>query len=52
MPVDYTKLSPTEIHVQLLAIADEVNVEFSRLDAAAMNWRPDPARWSVANVIQ
>jgi hypothetical protein len=48
VPIDYTTLSLAEVRPELDAIAREAQDAFGRLDARQLNWRPDAARWSVA----
>jgi hypothetical protein len=48
MATDYTALSLADVRAELHAIASDVQSVFGRLDEAQLNWRPDAARWSVA----
>src|SRR5689334_13851375 len=52
LPIAYTTLSCQEIAAELIAIAREVETAFGTLDAAALNWRPDATRWSVAQCLE
>jgi hypothetical protein len=46
--VDYTTLSLTELRTGLDGVAQESQATFGGFDARQLNWRPDAARWSVA----
>src|SRR5215468_10326052 len=46
-PIDYTRLSLTEVQSQLAALASEAQNAFGRLDSQQLNWRPYETRWSV-----
>lgn len=46
--MDYTTLSLAEVKAGLDAVAREAEAAFGGLDARQLNWRPDAARWSVA----
>ena len=46
--MDYAALSLSEITGGLEAVAQEAQATFGGFDAGQLNWRPDPARWSVA----
>ena len=48
MATDYTALSLADVRAELRAIASDVQSVFGRLDEPQLNWRPDAARWSVA----
>jgi len=48
MTTDYTALSLADLRTELDAIASEAQSLFGRLDERQLNWRPDAARWSVA----
>ena len=48
MLLDYTTLSLAEVKAGLDAIAHETEATFGGFDARQLNWRPDAARWSVA----
>jgi hypothetical protein len=50
--MDYTTLSLTEVKAGLDAIARETQATFGGLDARQLNWRPDAARWSVAQCFE
>ena len=46
--MDYTALSLSQIRTGLNDVAREVRAGFGSLSATQLNWRPDEARWSVA----
>lgn len=46
--MDYTTLSLADVETELQAIARDTQSLFGRLDERQLNWRPEPARWSVA----
>jgi hypothetical protein len=46
--MDYTKLSLAEIASGLDSVAQEAQATFGGCDVRQLNWRPDAARWSVA----
>ena len=48
MITDYTNLSLAEVETELHAIASDAHAVFGGLDERQLNWRPDAARWSVA----
>lgn len=48
MPVDYTTLSVAEVQSGLDAVARGAHATFGACDAIQLNWRPDAARWSIA----
>jgi DinB superfamily len=50
--MDYTTLSLAEVTAGLDDIAREAHATFGRLDARQLNWRPDPAQWSVAQCFE
>jgi DinB family protein len=50
--MDYTKLSLSAIEEALEQIARDATTTFGDLDARQLNWRPDPARWSVAQCFE
>ena len=50
--MDYTTLSLTEVRTGLDAIAQDTQATFGGLDARQLNWRPDAARWSVAQCFE
>lgn len=52
MAVDYARLSLAEVSAGLDAIAREAEMTFGALDARQLNWKPDPARWSVAQCFE
>ena len=52
MPMDYTALSLAEVRAGLDGMAHQAETMFGRLDARQLNWRPDEARWSVAQCVE
>jgi hypothetical protein len=48
MITDYTTLSLAEVARELDAVASDAQSVFGALDQRQLNWRPDAARWSVA----
>src|SRR5688572_1685760 len=46
--MDYATLSLSEIASGFEAVAQEAQATFGGCDARQLNWRPDAARWSVA----
>ena len=50
--MDYTTLSLTDVKNGLAEIAREAEATFGALDAWQLNWRPDAARWSVAQCFE
>lgn len=46
--MDYTKLSLFDVTRELEEIARQTRSTFGGLDERQLNWRPDPAQWSVA----
>jgi hypothetical protein len=46
--MDYAALSLSEVASELEAVARDAQAAFGGFDARQLNWRPDPARWSVA----
>jgi hypothetical protein len=50
--MDYTTLSLAEVRTGLDDIARETRATFGGLDARQLNWRPDAARWSVAQCFE
>ena len=48
MATDYTALSLADVRAELQAIASDAQSVFGNFDEARLNWRPDAARWSVA----
>ena len=46
--MDYAILSLADVRTGLDSIAQEAQTTFGGFDARQLNWRPDPARWSVA----
>lgn len=50
--MDYTTLSLAEVRTELENVARDTQAAFGRLDARQLNWRPDAARWSVAQCLE
>jgi len=50
--MDYTTLSMVEVRAGLEDAARQAQDSFGRLSAAQLNWRPDAARWSVAQCLE
>jgi hypothetical protein len=50
--MDYRTLSLTDVTRELSRLAHEAESRFGALDAAQLQWRPDPARWSVGQCLQ
>ena len=48
MTTDYTTLSLADVTAELAAIAREAQSVFGPLTEQQLNWRPDAARWSIA----
>jgi hypothetical protein len=48
MITDYTTLSLAEVARELDAVASDAQSVFGALDERQLNWRPDAARWSIA----
>src|SRR5215203_3162281 len=46
--MDYATLSLADVRSGLDALARDAQAVFGGCDARQLNWRPDPARWSVA----
>jgi hypothetical protein len=46
--VNYGTLTLAEVERGIAAVAMAPQSAFGSLDAQQLNWRPDPARWSVA----
>jgi hypothetical protein len=46
--MDYATVSLADVRTGLDSIARDAQATFGRLDAPQLNWRPDAARWSVA----
>jgi hypothetical protein len=49
--VDYTKLTINEVRASLERTVADVRTTFGHLDARQLNWRADPASWSVAQCL-
>lgn len=52
MVADYTTLSLAEVRTGLEGTGHEAQAAFGDLDARQLNWRPDAARWSVAQCFE
>jgi hypothetical protein len=50
--MDYTRLSIADVTAGFDDAARQAQDSFGRLTAAQLNWRPDPARWSVAQCLE
>ena len=50
--VDYTTLSWVEVRNGLDCMAQETQATFGGFNARQLNWRPDAARWSVAQCFE
>ena len=50
--MDYTRLSHAETRAALCEIARDAQTLFGALDARQLNWRPDEARWGVAQCLE
>ena len=50
--MDYTTLSLSRVNDGLGAVAAEARATFGGLDARQLNWRPDVAKWSVAQCFE
>ena len=50
--MDYTTLSLAEVRTGLEGMARETQAAFGSFDARQLNWRPDAARWSVAQCFE
>ena len=50
--MDYTTLSLLRVHEGLDAVAAEARATFGGLDFRQLNWRPDVAKWSVAQCFE
>ena len=50
--MDYTTLSLSEVRTGIGELIRDVEATFGSLDARQLNWRPDPARWSVAQCFE
>ena len=50
--MDYATLSLAEVRTGLEGVARETHTTFGGLDAGQLNWRPDAARWSVAQCFE
>lgn len=50
--MDYTRLSLVEVRNALDDIVRDAEAVFGSLTPSQLNWRPDAARWSVAQCVQ
>lgn len=50
--MDYTRLSLVEVRNALDDIVRDAEAVFGSLTPSQLNWRPDAARWSVAQCFQ
>ena len=50
--MDYTTLSLAEVKTGLAEIARDAETTFGALNGRQLNWRPDAARWSVAQCFE
>jgi hypothetical protein len=50
--MDYTTISLADVRTELDAIGAEADTVFGALDARQLNWKPDAARWSVAQCLE
>ncbi len=50
--MDYTTLSLAEVRAGIAELIRDVEATFGRLDGQQVNWRPDSARWSVAQCFE
>jgi hypothetical protein len=50
--MDYTTLSVSEVRAGIAALIRDVEATFGPLDARQLNWRPEAARWSVAQCFE
>jgi DinB superfamily len=50
--MDYATLSLADVRAGLEAVARETESTFAGFDALQLNWRPDAARWSVAQCFE
>lgn len=50
--MDYTTLSLGEVRSGLEEVARDAEATFGGLDARQLDWRPEPARWSVAQCFE
>ena len=50
--MNYTSLPLAEVRAGLDGIARETQATFGGFDARQLNWRPDTARWSVAQCFE
>ena len=51
MGTDFTTLSLADVIAELEAIAADAQATFGPLAPPQLNWRPEPARWSVAQCL-
>jgi len=50
--MDYASLSLADVRIGLESVARAAQAAFGGLDARQLNWRPDPARWSVGQCFE
>ena len=50
--MDYASLSLADVRIGLESVARDAQAAFGGLDARQLNWRPDPARWSVGQCFE
>jgi len=50
--MEYTTLPLAQVRAGLDAVTADVRTSFGQLDARQLNWRPDAARWSVAQCFE
>jgi hypothetical protein len=50
--MDYAKLSLSEVRTGIAELIRDVEATFGSLDPRQLNWRPDSARWSVAQCFE
>jgi hypothetical protein len=49
--MEFTKLTVEQVEAQLVTTAADVRASFGHLDSRALNWRPSPESWSVAQCL-
>src|SRR5262249_52729621 len=50
--MDYASLSLADVRIGLESVARDAQAAFVGLDRRQLNWRPDPARWSVGQCFE
>ena len=50
--IDYAALSLSDVGLGLEAVTQDAQATFGACDVRQLNWRPDPARWSVAQCFE